>query len=121
MAHITVAQAKANRLDRRAKRRAQVAERAAARRAYRTDLHTVASHLYAMGVDTPTAIGMASTLRKRITTPGVPGYAARSLTDSRRRPCTRYTRRQVMDGLRAYKPRKFEYQEVRAALLGLAA
>lgn len=121
MARITVTQAKANRLDRRAKRRAQVAERAAARMTYRTGLHTVASHLRAMGVDTATAVGMASALRKKITTPGVSGYAARSLTDSRRRPCTRYTRRQVMAALNAYNPRKDEYKNARAALLGLAA
>lgn len=121
MARPTVAQAKANRLNRRAVRRLLVARRSAARAAHRADLHTVASHLRAMGVDTATAMGMASTVRKKITTPGVEGFATRSLTDRRRRPCTRYTRAQVLAALRVYKPRKKEYEATRVSLLGLAA
>ncbi|GAA1463422.1 hypothetical protein NE857_33780 (plasmid) [Nocardiopsis exhalans] len=120
MARITVAQARTNRLARRTARRAKVAERAAARAAYRAELHTVASHLRNLGADAATATGIAASLRKKMG-PGVRGFSARSLTDGRRRPCTRYTRAQVLAALAAYKPRKAAYKDARTHVLGLAA
>lgn len=120
MARTTIAQARINRLARRADRRALVAQRATARATHRADRHTVASHLRAMGVDAATATGIAASLRKKIG-PGVRGFSARSITDGRRRPCTRYTRTQVLVALVNYKPRKEHYKATRTHLLSLAA
>ena len=114
----TPAQARTNRLTRQARRRALVATRTAAKAAHRAERHTIASHLRTMGVDEATAAGMASTLRKKITGRGIKGYA---LKDGTRRPCTRYTRNQVLAALVDYKPRKAEYKTTRENLLALAA
>ena len=118
MPRLTPSQARTNRLNRQAQRRALAATRNAAKAAHRNERHTVASHLRAMGVDEATAAGMASTLRKKITGRGIKGYA---LKDGTRRPCTRYTRTQVIAALVDYKPRKAEYKDTRTNLLALAA
>lgn len=118
MPRLTPSQARTNRLNRQAQRRALAATRTAAKAAHRDSRHTVASHLRAMGVDETTAAGMASTLRRKIHGPGVKGYA---LKDGRRRPCTRYTRPQVIAALADYKPRKATYKDTRTHLLALAA
>ena len=120
MARTTIAQARTNRFARRAARRVLVAQRATARAAHRAERHTVASHLRTMGADAATAVGIAASLRKKMS-PGVRGFSARSITDGRRRPCTRYTRAQALAALAAYKPRKAAYKDVRAHVLGLAA
>lgn len=114
----TPSQARTNRLNRQAQRRALAATRTAAKAAHRDSRHTVASHLRAMGVDETTAAGMASTLRRKIHGPGVKGYA---LKDGRRRSCTRYTRPQVIAALVEYQPRKTTYKTTRENLLALAA
>lgn len=114
----TPSQARTNRLNRQAQRRALAATRTAAKAAHRDSRHTVASHLRAMGVDETTAAGMASTLRRKIHGRGIKGYA---LKDGRRRPCVRYTRPQVIAALVAYKPRKATYKTTRENLLDLAA
>lgn len=114
----TPSQARTNRLNRQAQRRALAATRTAAKAAHRDSRHTVASHLRAMGVDETTAAGMASTLRRKIHGPGVKGYA---LKDGRRRPCVRYTRPQVIAALVEYQPRKDIYKTTRTHLLALAA
>lgn len=103
---------------RQATRRAEVAIRTAARAAHRAERATVASHLRAMGADETTASGMANTLRKKIHGRGIKGYA---LKDGRRRPCTRYTRTQVLVALIEYQPRKATYKDTRENLLALAA
>jgi hypothetical protein len=113
----TVSEARIKRLMRRAARRADVATRTAAHNVHRASLHTVASHLRAMGVDEATAEGMADTLRKKLTG-GISGFA---LKDGVRRPCTRYTRAQFLTALVVYKPRKDTYKTARARLLALAA
>ena len=100
MARLTPSQARTNRLNRQAQRRALAATRNAAKAAHRNERHTVASHLRTMGVNDTTASGMASTLRRKIHGPGVKGYA---LKDGRRRPCVRYTRPQVIAALEARK------------------
>ena len=120
MARTPIAQARTNRLARRADRREQVARRATARAAHRAERHTVASHLRILGADAATATGIAASLRNKMG-PGVRGFSARSITDGRRRPCTRYTRPQVLAALATYKPRKEQYKATRAHLLGLAA
>ena len=114
----TPAQARTNRLTRQTRRRALVATRTAAKAAHRAERHTIASHLRTMGVDEPTAQGMASTLRKKTTGTGVRGFA---LKDGKRRPCVRYTRGQVLAALASYKPRKATYKTTREHLLALAA
>lgn len=118
MARLTPSQARTNRLNRQAQRRALAATRNAAKAAHRNERHTVASHLRAMGVDDTTATGMASTLRRKVTGAGVKGYA---LKDGRRRSCTRYTRPQVIAALVEYQPRKDTYKTTRENLLALAA
>lgn len=105
----TVAEARIKRHMRQAARRAGVATRTAAHAAHRGSLHTVASHLRAMGADDATATGMASSIRKRLSG-GVKGYALR---DGVRRACTRYTRAQVIAALAVYKPRKADYKTFR--------
>lgn len=109
----SVAEARIKRHMRRAARRAQVAQRNTARAAHRDSLHTVASHLRAMGADDATATGMAASIRKRLSG-GVEGFALR---DGVRRPCTRYTRAQVLTGLVTYKPRKDTYKTARDHML----
>lgn len=111
----TPSQARTNRLNRQAQRRALAATRTAAKAAHRDSRHTVASHLRDMGVDETTATGMASTLRRKVTGAGVKGYA---LKDGRRRPCVRYTRPQVIAALVDYRPRKAEYKAARRHALG---
>lgn len=111
----TVAEARIKRHMRRAARRAQVATRKTAHAEHRDSLHTVASHLRAMGADDATATGMAATLRKKLAG-GVKGFALR---DGVRRACTRYTRTQVLAALTVYKPRKDAYKAFRD--LALAA
>lgn len=118
MARLTPSQARTNRLNRQAQRRALAATRNAAKAAHRNERHTVASHLRDMGVDETTAAGMASTLRRKIHGPGVKGYA---LKDGRRRPCVRYIRTQVIAALVEYQPRKGVYKTTRENLLALAA
>lgn len=109
----TVAEARIKRHMRQATRRANVAQRNAAHNEHRAERHTIASHLRAMGADDATATGIASTLRKRIS-PGVKGYA---LKDGHRRPCTRYTRAQVLTALAVYTPRKAAYKTARDHML----
>ena len=118
MPRLTPSQARTNRLNRQAQRRALAATRTAAKAAHRNERHTVASHLRAMGVDETTAAGMASTLRRKIHGRGIKGYA---LKDGRRRPCVRYTRPQVIAALVEYQPRKATYKTTRENLLALAA
>jgi hypothetical protein len=117
MSRPTPAQSRTNRLVRQLNRRALVAKRTAAKAAHRAERHTIASHLRTMGVDDTTATGMAATLRKKVTK-GRKGFA---LKDGHRRPCTRYTRTQVLAALTTYKPRKADYKAARAHLLDLAA
>lgn len=114
----TPSQARTNRLNRQAQRRALAATRNAAKAAHRNERHTVASHLRAMGVDDTTASGMASTLRRKIHGAGVKGFAKK---DGRRRACVRYTRPQVIAALVEYQPRKATYKTTRTNLLTLAA
>lgn len=118
MARPTPSQARTNRLNRQAQRRALAATRTAAKAAHRNERHTVASHLRDMGVDDTTASGMASTLRRKIHGAGVKGFAKK---DGRRRACVRYTRTQVLAALADYKPRKGVYKTTRENLLALAA
>src|SRR5690554_6178605 len=99
----TGTEARIKRHMRQAARRAEVATRAAAKAAHRNSLRTNASHLRALGIDDQVATGMAATLRKKIHGAGVRGYAKK---DGVRRPCTRYTRGQILTALVAYKPRK---------------
>lgn len=113
----TTTEARIKRHMKQAARREAVATRNAARAAHRASRHTVASHLRTMGADDTTATGMAATLRRKATN-GIKGYA---LKDGVRRPCTRYTRNQVLNLLAAYKPRKAAFKIVRQNLLALAA
>lgn len=113
----TGTEARIKRVMRRAQRQADVATRKTAKAAHRDSLHTIASHLRAMGADDKTATGMAATLRKKATG-GRKGFA---LADGHRRACTRYTRAQVLSALTVYKPRKQAYRDARAHLLALAA
>lgn len=105
----TIAEARIKRHMHRAARRAQVATRKAAHVAHRGGLHTVASHLRAMGADDATATGMAASIRKKLTG-GVRGFARK---DGQRRACTRYTRSQILAALVTYKPRKKAFQAFR--------
>ena len=117
----TGTEARIKRVMRRAARRATVATRNTAHTAHRNSLRTVGSHLRHPGIDAETAEGIASTLRRK-TAGGVKGYAKK---DGKRRPCTRYTRGQLLTALIAYKPRKAEYKAARrhaiTQLLALAA
>lgn len=114
MARKTAAQVIANRKTRRETRKALVAQRKAAHAAHRAEYHTAASHLYSMGVEPETAMGMANSVRRRISAPGLRGYAVRDLEGNEgRRRCKRYTRTSVVRALEGYRPRKPEF---RAAL-----
>lgn len=113
----TIEEARIKRAMKQAERRAKVATRNAAHTAHRDSLHTIASHLRAMGADNKTATAIAATLRKK-TSPGVRGFA---LKDGVRRTCTRYTRAQVLAALTVYKPRKRALIDARTNMLALAA
>lgn len=114
MARITPSQAKANRIARQAARKEATAIRKAKRESFRNGLRTVASHLRHMGLDEDTASGIASTLRKKVSGPGIKGF---SLKYGVRRECTRYAQSQLLAALIIYKPRKAEYKDARAFVL----
>jgi len=88
---------------------------------------SITSHLLAAGLDRDTAAGAANGLRavaRRLgIVPAAVGRTRRTVHGGRGRLHTvaRYTRRQVLALMAAYRPRKAAYREARALVLGLAA
>ncbi|MCX4976506.1 MULTISPECIES: hypothetical protein [unclassified Streptomyces] len=108
--------------------RAASAERrsiAQAARRVRTGPRSLVTHVLATGADRATVEGAADALRTVAKKKGVKGRRARirrTFSGTKRHTITayRYTRAQVAEIARQYKPRKPEYKAVRAVLLAAA-
>lgn len=92
----------------------------AAAKIRREGVATLATHCVAAGLGVKEAASVAGSLRDKTEKAGVTGIAGRSFRKGAARPCTRYTRADVVALVALYKPRKPAYV-LAAAKLALAA